>query len=168
MLLVCAVLFAGCSKKDGDSKKSDKSDKKGGDDEGGGGGGGGGGMRKAKKSEGMLMLDKIVRAAKEEFNVNAQFPVATIPLTPATECCADKDHKCQPAAEAWKDWRKLDFQIDEAHLFRYSYESDGKSFTAKAVGDLDCDGTAVTYEARGTSANGNPQVEIVEPPPNSD
>jgi hypothetical protein len=37
------------------------------------------------------------------------------------------------------------------------------SFTAKATGDLDCDGTEIVYTLVGTAVNGNPAVELIEP-----
>jgi len=86
-------------------------------------------------------------------------------LTPAATCCQGAGAKCAVDANAWKDpvWQALDFQIDEAHLFQYSYESDGKTFTALAVGDLDCDTQMITYTLKGTSENGNPAVQMTEP-----
>jgi hypothetical protein len=67
-------------------------------------------------------------------------------------------------------WKALDFQVDEPTLFQYSYSAspDGQSFIAKAVGDLDCDGTFITYELRGTAMNGNPTLTLTAPPPNAD
>jgi hypothetical protein len=43
------------------------------------------------------------------------------------------------------EWQALDFQISEPHRYQYSYSSDGHSFHAIAVGDLDCDGVSSTY-----------------------
>src|SRR6266478_1926075 len=57
-------------------------------------------------------------------------------------------------------WTALEFQIDEPNLFHYSYESDGKTFKATAVGDLDCDGKPSTYTLDGKSENGNPSVTL--------
>jgi hypothetical protein len=67
-------------------------------------------------------------------------------------------------------WHALDFEIDEPSLFRYSYESDGKTFTAKAVGDLDCDGIEITYELNGKidPATRNPVITLTEPPVGAD
>ena len=78
-------------------------------------------------------------------------------------------HLGGPPAD-WSDpvWQALDFQIDHPTLFQYSYASDGTSFNATAVGDLDCDGTFITYTLSGTAENGNVQVKLTEPPPNSD
>jgi hypothetical protein len=66
-------------------------------------------------------------------------------------------------------WQALDFALDEPHLYRYSYESDGKAFTAKAVADLDCDGVEVAYVLTGKlDADGNLSTDIDEPRPNTD
>jgi hypothetical protein len=174
MIVLCGVLVLAAScKKDEGGDKGDKKERKrdrkrdrDDDDDGGAY------VKRAKKSEAMIQLKKIQMKAKEEYAVNGTLPVAKIPLTPATVCCAQNFQsklKCEPKQSDWAgDWQKLDFSMDEPFLFQYSYESDGKSFTAKAVGDLDCDTTMITYEARGSVVNGNLQVDIVEPPPNSD
>jgi hypothetical protein len=169
-IALCALaLLASCGGKDDGDKKDRKGRDRGGDDDedpvlGY--------KKKAKKSEAMIQLDKISKRAKEEFHVNGAFPVAKLALTPGETCCV-QDHemkkKCAPKASNWSgDWRKLDFSIDEPHYFQYSYESDGKTFTAKAVGDLDCDTTMITYEAQGSALDGKPSVQITEPAPNSD
>ena len=60
-------------------------------------------------------------------------------------------------------------QIDDPHLFRYGYESDGKTFMVKAVGDLDCDGIEIAYVMTGTvDAQGNVSTTVVPPAPNTD
>jgi hypothetical protein len=117
--------------------------------------------QKAKKTEAELQLNKLGKSAKVEFMVNDAFPVGKVGPTPATPCCAQPDKKCAPDPQAWADpvWQALEFQIDEPHLFQYSYESDGKTFTATAVGDLACDGKPTTHTATGTvTADGTPQV----------
>ena len=129
----------------------------------------------ARKTEAQLQLNKLAKAAKVAYIQNAAFPAAAAPLTPGADCCAENfegKRKCGPSPSNWSTpaWRALDFEMNEPHLFRYSYtpSGDGSSFTATAVGDLDCDGMEITYTLRGTAANGSPQTEIVEPPPNSD
>ena len=133
---------------------------------------------KSKKSEAALQLNKLAKNLKVEYMTNAAFPkgkAATLPDTKKVEpmggCCGETGGKC-PVTDAWgKDsiWSVLDFQLDEPSLFRYSYEStDGQSFTATAVGDLDCDGTEITYTLTGTAKDGNVETNLVEPPANSD
>jgi len=108
-------------------------------------------MSKAKRVESDVMLMKIQHAAERYAVENGAFPRDSAPLTPAVSCCERPSHKCLDA-QSWQvpAWQQLDFSIDHPHYFQYSYESDGKSFVAKAVGDLDCDGDTVTYEISGT------------------
>ena len=120
---------------------------------------------KSKRTEADLQLLRLERSAKSYAISNGAFPRATAPLTPATPCCEGAGHKCSDTS-GWSvpAWQELEFQIDEPHLFRYEYQSDGKTFIARAVGDLDCDGTTVTHEIRGTvQPDGNPAFEHVAP-----
>ena len=106
------------------------------------------------------------RARKRSSRETGKFPVGSAPLTPATDCCKGEGGKCQPDPKAWTagPWAALEFSIDEPHLFRYSYEStDGTTFTATAVGDLDCSGKPQTFTLKGTVDAGNPKVELQEP-----
>ncbi len=45
-------------------------------------------------------------------------------------------------------WTALNFSVDDAHAYSYQFEvnPDGQSFTARALGDLDCDGVYSTFE----------------------
>ena len=86
-------------------------------------------------------------------------------------CCGGPNNKCaaNPAGFAADAiWKQLDFQIDEPTLFYYDYTGTATTFTAKATGDLDCDNTEIVYQLDGTATNGNPAVNLTEPPPNSD
>jgi hypothetical protein len=121
---------------------------------------------KSKATEAKLQLNKIGKNAKVTFAETSKFPVGSAPLTPATDCCKGEGGKCQPDPKAWTTgpWTALDFAIDEPHRFRYSYESaDGTTFTATAVGDLDCSGKPLTYTLKGSVDAGNPKVELQEP-----
>jgi hypothetical protein len=44
--------------------------------------------------------------------------------------------------------------MDDPHYYRYEYEvaADGRSFSARALGDLDCDGVYSTFEMVGDVA----------------
>jgi hypothetical protein len=129
-------------------------------------------MGKSKKTEAQLQLNKLAKSAKVYFAMEAAFPAGKAGPTPAEPCCKGPDHKCAAVpADQWaasEVWSKLDFQIDEPTLFQYSYESDGKTATATAVGDLDCDGTPVTYKLEMTAgADGAAKTTLVEPPAGS-
>lgn len=118
-------------------------------------------------SEASLELRKMTRAAKTYYQVNGHYLVGKTGPTPAQPCCGLPDNRCPPT-DAWtKDplWKELEFRIDEDTRFHYSYESDGKTFKATAVGDLDCDGTSATWNLVGTVENGTATV-LMTPPPN--
>jgi hypothetical protein len=127
------------------------------------------------KTEAQLQLDKIGKAAKVAYLERAQFPTEAAPLTPSDSCCIENfqdRRRCRPDASRWSApaWRALDFEISTPHAFRYSYtpSKDGTSFTATAVGDLDCDGVDITFTLHGRVVNGNPETKLVEPPRESD
>ncbi len=131
-------------------------------------------MKVTKNSEAAIQLDKIGKRATLEYTMNGAFPQEAAPLTPAVNCCtqnASGKRKCAVAAADWDTpaWRALDFYSDRESYYQYSYEplNGGTEFIARAVGDLNCDGTTVTWELRGKVVQGVPRVELIEPPPSS-
>ncbi|MEO8548644.1 MAG: hypothetical protein ABI678_01675 [Kofleriaceae bacterium] len=123
-------------------------------------------MKKSKKSEASLQLNKLGKNLKTLYIENAAFPVGDAPLTPTKPCCGQPQNKCAVDLDGWKQelWQKLDFQIDEPNLYRYSYHSDGKTAQVVAQGDADCDGQEATYTLDVTTENGNPMTAITPPP----
>jgi hypothetical protein len=105
---------------------------------------------------------------------NGKFPPTSAMPTPAKSCCEENfqgKRKCAPNPANWSTqaWQELDFQITEPHFFRYGYHQLAPDqFTATATGDLDCDGTAITYTLTGSAPGGQPNVVLTRPPPNSD
>lgn len=129
--------------------------------------------KRSKKTEAALQLNKLAKNAKRAYVETSTYPPGSAPLTPPEPCCGKPNNHCPAVPELYAanpTWRALDFEIDEPTLFQYSYSAspDGQSFVAKAVGDLDCDGTFITYELRGTAVNGNPATQLIEPPPGAD
>lgn len=125
-------------------------------------------QKKAKRSEAELNLNYLRRGAMNSYAENSQFPIGKAGPTPALgECCAGPNHKCDVDGPRWFNdpvWSALDFELTSPTYFSFAYEStDGKSFTASAFGDLDCDGTYIEYKLVGTSVNGNPTVEVLQP-----
>ncbi len=124
-------------------------------------------LKKSKKSEAELNLHSIQKALKAHFAENAEYPRGSAPLTPAAPCCEGPNHKCAADMALWSGnpvWDALDFQIDEAGYFQYSYEStDGLTARATAVGDLDCDSTTITFELMCESAQGSPTCTLAKP-----
>lgn len=127
-------------------------------------------MKKSKTTEAELMLNRIGKNLKMTYIETSTYPKGSVPLTPTQDCCATNG-KCPVDAAAWSNplWQELDFQIDEPHLFRYSYESaDGLSAVVTAVGDLDCDGTTIMYMLDMSAPGGNPAMRITKPDPSAD
>ncbi len=136
-------------------------------------------MKKSKKTEAALQLNKIGKNAKTMYIERQTYTTGTAPVSPTPGrpasggCCGGPNNKCIPVPATFagdtSGWAQLDFQIDEPSLFIYSYTSPTPStFTATAIGDLDCDNTEITYTMNGTAVSGNPAVSLTEPAPNSD
>ncbi len=123
-------------------------------------------MARAKSSEAENRISEMFRSAVAYYGHEAialgadaqpippQFPVST-PLTPSVDCCSDPDGRCNPwdyGAAQWitPTWHALNFAISDSHYYRYEFVSDGTTFTARAIGDLDCDGVLSTFERTGT------------------
>jgi hypothetical protein len=86
------------------------------------------------------------------------FPSRAEP-TPPARCCLYPGGRCPYDVLNWDatPWRELDFEPVEPHRFQYAYESAGVGpgaiFTARALGDLDCDGVLSTFERCGIVAS---------------
>jgi len=136
-------------------------------------------MKRSKKTEASLQLNKIGKNAKRAYLENSQYVIgkaAQVPGKPAGGgCCggtgASPNH-CAAVPASWtgdSTWKALDFEIDEDTLFYYNYTATvGTAFTATATGDLDCDNTEIIYTLTGTAVNGSPAVQLTEPPVNAD
>ena len=92
----------------------------------------------------------------------ARFPPSA-PLTPPRSACENgKSVALQPAPGTFDHptWKALGFSVDTPSYFQYEYVSSGtganSAFTARAIGDLDCDGVFSTFERTGRlDATGN-------------
>jgi type IV pilus assembly protein PilA len=123
-------------------------------------------MEKSKASEASIQLNKLGKNLKTYYVTTGGVPVGTAPLTPAQSCCDGPNHKCHDPAAWAKDpvWKELEFSIDEPGLYRYEYTStDGKTFEAHAVSDLDCDGNPATWILRGQPEGDTLKVELLQP-----
>jgi prepilin-type N-terminal cleavage/methylation domain-containing protein len=126
-------------------------------------------VRKAKTTEAVLNVRRMYEGGRayilEESAgrglmapVARQFPESAA-ITPAATCCdPSSGDKCLPDAEDWQTstWQALRFAMEDPHYFRYEFASTGSAnpgsssrFTARAQGDLDCDGAASTFEMVG-------------------
>jgi Domain of unknown function (DUF4190) len=128
-------------------------------------------MHKGKKQPVVVELANIEKAIKASVK-GAGLPVGTTPRIPKAGCCTFPTGRCETTPMDWRDdpiWLELEYRGVSRSYFQYAYESDGKSFVVRAFGDLDCDGTEVTWELRGRMVDGELQVDpVVAPPPNTD
>jgi type IV pilus assembly protein PilA len=132
-------------------------------------------IKRSKKVEASLQLNKIGRSAKRVYSETASYVVGTalqLPVRPGSGgCCGGPSNRCDAVPTQFASdlvWRQLDFQIDEPSLFYYNYTGALTTFTATATGDIDCDTLEIVYTLNGTAANGNPAVTLTEPPVNAD
>ena len=123
---------------------------------------------KSKKTEASLQLNKLSKNPQGVLHHERRVPKGQGQAPARDRVLRPVGSRKCAVTKAWeKDpmWSALDFQIDEADLFQYTYESDGKTFKATAVGDVGCTGHPQTFTASGKVVNGNVTVEIVEPKP---
>lgn len=128
-------------------------------------------IRKAKTAEPREHVRRIYEQARVYYfetygaatalgNIAHQFP-ATVQMTPVSTCCQpDGQNKCAASAAQWTEptWVALHFSMDDPHYYRYEFISagtgTGATFTARASGDLDCDGIESTFEMYGIVLTG--------------
>jgi hypothetical protein len=124
---------------------------------------------KSMAIEAKLRLQMIAKNAQAAFQGDGAFPVGTVGPTPAGPCCNEPGQQCEVTGDVDPLWDSLGVFFDEPVRFSYRYESDGKTATATAVGDLDCDGTSITYKLEmSVDADGKVTTNLVEPAPDAD
>jgi prepilin-type N-terminal cleavage/methylation domain-containing protein len=129
-------------------------------------------IRRSKTTEATMNIRKLFDSSVSYFEeehaartgtiVPKQFPMSQ-GATPATTPCGQPGDKFQPNPLTWsgnETWNALNFSVDDPHYYWYSYDSTGtgtgSQFTARANGDLNCNGTYSTFERIGTvDAQGN-------------
>jgi hypothetical protein len=136
-----------------------------------------GGMKtyanRSKAAEAEINLNMIGRRAKTAFDETGAYPLGTAKTLPpgngALGCCGGgADNTCAESSTEWANdpvWKVLDFEVFGTSRYRYSYASaDGTSFTATAVGDVDCDGKTATFTLTGMrGADGSPTTALAKP-----
>lgn len=128
-------------------------------------------IRRSKTSEAGLNIRKLYDSSMTYYAddhadragnpIDRQFPAA-IDSTPNDQACRNNESvKIQPNAALWSgnSWEALNFAVPDPSYFQYVYESDGvgeaSQFTARAVGNLDCDNITSTFERVGNVADGD-------------
>jgi type II secretory pathway pseudopilin PulG len=108
-------------------------------------------MRKAKTSEATQGIKRIYDGGRAYYLEHHKMP-KSVPLTPAEgECCKSGAGECAAGSIDWKAWKDIGFSIDGPTHYAYELDADATGFTARAIGDLDCDGIYSTFEFAGTA-----------------
>jgi prepilin-type N-terminal cleavage/methylation domain-containing protein len=124
-------------------------------------------MTHAKASEAMLQLNKLALDSKSYYFANTKYPTGTAAVLPGPDggACAAPNRRFA-ATTAWNTdpvWLNLGFEINDANLFSYHFTSTTPTVAqGLAVGDLDCDGTKITYILNLNAAQ-EPAATYVEP-----
>lgn len=85
---------------------------------------------------------------------------------PKLGCTDGKPTQTAIDPKAWRaaGWAPLNFQPMGPVRYQYAWVTDGKTFTARAIGDLDCDGVTSTFEEYGAiNAEGDVQRDPKSP-----
>jgi type II secretory pathway pseudopilin PulG len=132
-------------------------------------------MRRSKQTEATQHLNTLGKDLKLYYGQHHALPAGDAGPTPAVATCCgthlvgdEVDNRCDSNPSLWTGdqiWGALGFSVDEPTYYRISYHSDGKLFTAKAVGDLDCDGNVAIFEMHGEVADGDVSFKIDPPAP---
>jgi len=108
-------------------------------------------IAKAKSTEARMHVEKIYNGARIYWLEPHGAPGAITPLppqfpdtqaaTPAISCCASGGARCLPSQAQWQDatWVALGFSMDDPHYYQYEFVANANEFTARAIGNLDCD-----------------------------
>ncbi len=106
---------------------------------------------KNRSQEAEDLLAYLVERAGVAVAANGRLPTTPAGPTPLPDCC-EQGGVCAENVAQWKTpgWQALQFSIDGAHRFTYSYVPDpsGRSAILRAVGDLDCDDVMSLYEVK--------------------
>ncbi len=77
----------------------------------------------------------------------------SVPLTPGGWCLTGEKLPVRDADWQAETWQELSFMPTRPFYYNYEYTSAGEraesSFSARAIGDLDCDGDLSTFERMG-------------------
>jgi prepilin-type N-terminal cleavage/methylation domain-containing protein len=143
-------------------------------------------IKRGKSTEVGLQLNRIGKAALRLDLENGTFPTENGATLPAgggagNNCCGGKGgmngvpgptviNKCTGDAAAFTDgagWQRLEFSVDEAGYYQYTFTGNATAPKATGQGDVDCDGTSATYTLQlgKMAGKGEPYVNIVGPPP---
>jgi hypothetical protein len=108
-------------------------------------------VAKNQAQEAEDLLTVLADSVAQTVVLTGKVPPTAAGPTPVPSCC-DHDGTCAADPGLWSTpgWRALQFSVDGPFRYTYQYVPDpgGLSATLRATGDLDCDGTAASYEVK--------------------
>ncbi len=130
-------------------------------------------MKKGKKTEASLQLNDIGKHVKAYFVEKSVFPpnAAGLPGSDGGACAittgvnVGKFDVDIAGFEGDAGWKAMGFVVSSPALFTYHWSSATGTGTALAVGDIDCDGTPVTYKLTEINTNGTLVEQMYDPTP---
>ena len=128
-------------------------------------------IKRAKTAEAAGHLNKMWAGSVSYFDADhvdangvalpKQFP-APVATVPGLQCACQATGKCPGGGTEWQNisWVNLSFSIPDPFLYKPQYTSAGinaaSTFTAEAIGDLDCNGVTSDFKRLGAiDANGD-------------
>jgi prepilin-type N-terminal cleavage/methylation domain-containing protein len=122
-------------------------------------------MRKGKRTEADLAMNRLAKSAKAYYVENQRYPSGTEGPLPDADSCNNAGKTFLPTDTNWGQagpFLDLEFTMEEKHRFDYKYTGvdTGVSYQAIAHADLDCDtkgGTQVQVDGA-VDANGQPSA----------
>ncbi len=126
-------------------------------------------MQKAKQGEAQLSLAAIEMSNTREFHETGGFVVGVVGNTPATPCCDQNvggARRCAVIEAEWTNptWNALDFEMTRSFFYQYRYTGTATpdTYTATAIGNLDCDGTSIEWNLNGFMDGGLPKSTLIK------
>lgn len=104
---------------------------------------------KNRAREAEELCSAIADKVEQRVSLTGHVPPTAAPLSPGVSCC-EQGGQCKVDLDNWSapGWKELEFSIDDPHRFQYEYVPDpsGLAATVRAVGNMDCESAASTYE----------------------
>jgi type IV pilus assembly protein PilA len=125
-------------------------------------------MRKGKKSEADISLNRIGKSSKAYYVENSGYPQGTVAALPDADSCDNTNKMFAVDSTIWTGpWAALEFVMEEPHRFDYRYTSTASGlYVATAHADLDCDsasgGGATNVAVTGSTVNGQPSSVVAK------
>jgi prepilin-type N-terminal cleavage/methylation domain-containing protein len=125
-------------------------------------------MRKGKKSEADIALNRLGKSSKAFYVENSAYPTGDVGPLPDADVCDDTGKMYAVDATIWTGgFAELEFVMEEPHRFDFTYANTSTAtdpaYNVIAHSDLDCDGQgATTVTLNGTTVNGQPAYTLTK------